>query len=158
MLPDSPSESTVRVLRQFRIIFNAVRTHFRDVERTAGIGGAQLWALAIIGNQPGIGVTELAAALDIHQSTASNLVRALASRQLIATTQSTLDRRAICMRILDAGSEILAAAPTPFRGVLPDALERMDGERLARLELDLAALIEALGIKDDAGQRPLADL
>lgn len=40
-----PPEASTRVLRQFRIVFNAVRSHFRQVEREAGIGGAQLWAL-----------------------------------------------------------------------------------------------------------------
>ncbi|HBZ08040.1 MAG TPA: MarR family transcriptional regulator, partial [Massilia sp.] len=71
-----------RVLRQFRIVFNAVKNHFRQVERDAGLGGAQLWALSVIAQSPGIGVTDLARALDIHQSTASNLVRALGSRGL----------------------------------------------------------------------------
>ncbi|HAV36987.1 MAG TPA: MarR family transcriptional regulator, partial [Massilia sp.] len=50
-------------LRQFRIVFNAVKNHFRQVERDAGLGGAQLWALSVIAQSPGIGVTDLARAL-----------------------------------------------------------------------------------------------
>ncbi|HWJ96252.1 MAG TPA: MarR family transcriptional regulator, partial [Telluria sp.] len=58
-LPDSAEElvPATRVLRQFRIVFNAVKTHFRQVEREAGVGGAQLWALSVIERTPGIGVT-----------------------------------------------------------------------------------------------------
>jgi len=37
-LPSAPSST--RVLRQFRVVFNAVKTHFRQVEREAGVGGA----------------------------------------------------------------------------------------------------------------------
>ena len=48
--------SSTRVLRQFRVVFNAVKTHFRQVEREAGVGGAQLWALSVIDRRPGIGV------------------------------------------------------------------------------------------------------
>ena len=36
------------VLGQFRSIFAAVRTHFARVEKAVGIGGAQVWALALI--------------------------------------------------------------------------------------------------------------
>lgn len=66
-----------RVLRRFRLVFNAVKTHFQQVEKRTGLGGAQLWALSIIRQRPDIGVGDLANAMDIHQSTASNLVRAL---------------------------------------------------------------------------------
>lgn len=61
-------EPAARVLRQFRVVFNAVRTHFRAVEKQAGVAGAQLWALSVAGQRPGLGVSELARAMDIHQS------------------------------------------------------------------------------------------
>jgi len=71
-------EPAARVLRRFRLVFNAVKAHFQQVERSAGVGGAQLWALSIIREHPGRGVNDLARAMDVKQSTASNLVRALA--------------------------------------------------------------------------------
>ncbi|MET0982878.1 MAG: helix-turn-helix domain-containing protein, partial [Telluria sp.] len=94
-----------RVLRQFRIVFNSVKTHFRQVERDAGLGGAQLWALSVIAGSPGIGVTELARALDIHQSTASNLVRTLTGRGLISAAREGQDRRGVALRVLPAADE-----------------------------------------------------
>lgn len=45
-----------QVLRQFRVIFNAVKVHFRQVERESGLGGAQVWALSVVAESPGIGV------------------------------------------------------------------------------------------------------
>lgn len=155
---DSPPENAVRVLRQFRIVFNAVRNHFRQVERVTGIGGAQLWALAVVSDNPGVGVTELANALDVHQSTASNLVRALATRKLIETRQSASDRRAVSLHVTATGATLLQSAPGPFSGILPAALAQMKPAQLARLERDLATLIEALTPDDEAGQTPLADL
>ena len=104
----------MRVLRQFRIVFNAVKTHFRQVERDAGIGGAQLWALSVIQSTPDIGMNGLSRALDIHQSTASNLIKGLIERGLMATVRSSTDRRAVTLRILPAGSAILDKAPAPF--------------------------------------------
>ena len=72
-----------QVLRQFRVVFAEVRHHFQQIEKQVGIGGAQVWALSIIGQRPGLGMAELAAAMDVHQSTASNLVRQLLKRGLM---------------------------------------------------------------------------
>ncbi|MFS2002855.1 MarR family winged helix-turn-helix transcriptional regulator [Duganella sp. CT11-25] len=149
---------TTRVLRQFRIVFNAVKTHFRNVEKAAGIGGAQLWALSVVQQQPGIGVGELARALDVHQTTASNLVKNLAAHGLIAMDRSGPDRRTASMTLLPAGQVRLAHAPMPFAGVLPDALSTLDSQTLARLEHDLGILITALQAGTTGENTPLSDL
>jgi len=155
-----PAESAelapeTRVLRQFRIVFNSIKSHFRQVERDAGLGGAQLWALSVIAQAPGIGVTELARALDIHQSTASNLVRTLASRGLITSAREGQDRRGVALRALPAADAVLQRAPQPFVGVLPDALASLDAQTLERLEADLAALIRVLDTDHADPQEPL---
>lgn len=147
-----------RVLRQFRIVFNSVKTHFRQVEREAGVGGAQLWALSVIERRPGIGVTELARELDIHQSTASNLIKTLSERGLASAAREGLDRRSVSLRILPAGQEVLKSAPMPFAGVLPDALSSLDEATLARLEQDLGKLIALLEADEAGGKVPLAQL
>jgi DNA-binding MarR family transcriptional regulator len=158
--PDTAPDSAapMRVLRQFRIVFNAVKTHFRQVEREAGLGGAQLWALSVIERHPGIGATGLARELDIHQSTASNLVRALVGRGYVATAREGADRRNVALRVQPAGLELLRSAPLPFAGVLPDALAGLDPATLARMEQDLGRLIETLGADPEAGKVPLAQL
>jgi DNA-binding MarR family transcriptional regulator len=147
-----------KVLRQFRIVFNAVKTHFRNVEKAAGIGGSQLWALSVIQQRPGIGVGELARALDVHQTTASNLVKALALQGLIAQGKTGSDRRAVTMTLLPSGEARLTQAPMPFAGVLPDALASMDAATLARLEQDLNTLILALEAGNAGAHTPLSDL
>jgi DNA-binding MarR family transcriptional regulator len=119
-------DASMQVLRQFRQIFNAVKTHFRQVESRAGLGGAQVWALGLIGETQGIGVTELARRMDVHQSTASNLVRALLDKELIATTKDDVDRRTVQLWTLPAGAQALRASPGPFEGVLPGALKSLD--------------------------------
>ncbi|MCD2519586.1 MarR family winged helix-turn-helix transcriptional regulator [Massilia sp. G4R7] len=152
------SGAPMRVLRQFRVVFNAVKTHFRQVEREAGLGGAQLWALSVIDRQPGIGATVLARELDIHQSTASNLVRALVERGFVSASREGLDRRTVALRVTPEGLAVLRAAPLPFAGVLPDALASLDEATLLRLEQDLGRLIAELAADDEAAQLPLAQL
>jgi DNA-binding MarR family transcriptional regulator len=163
MIPRMPTTRTSRaaaepaahVLRRFRIVFNAVKSHFREVEKKAGVGGAQLWALAVVRDQPGIGVSELARAMDIHQSTASNLIRSLVETEMLATEKNGPDRRAVQLRVLPAGARVLKRAPGPFAGVLPQALASLDQQTLKRMDRDLGKLIEALGADERAAGLPL---
>jgi DNA-binding MarR family transcriptional regulator len=157
--PSTPSTPpATRVLRQFRVVFNAVKTHFRQVEREAGVGGAQLWALSVIERRPGIGVTELARELDIHQSTASNLIKGLVERGLVATSREGIDRRSVSLRIQPDGAEVLRSAPLPFAGVLPDALSALDAATLERLEHDLGKVIALLEADESSGNVLLSQM
>jgi DNA-binding MarR family transcriptional regulator len=156
--PDVRSEPAVRVLRRFRLVFNAVKTHFQQVEKKAGVGGAQIWALSVVRAHPGIGVNALAAAMDIHQTTASNLVKSLVTVQMLAAEKNGVDRRTVQLRVLPAGLRVLRKAPGPFAGVLPEALARLDAGTLGRLDEDLALLILELGVDDKAAGIPLAQM
>ncbi len=151
-------EAAVSVLRRFRLVFNAVKTHFRQVEKQAGLGGAQVWALSLIDARPDIGVGALAAAMDIHQTTASNLVKSLIAANLVASHRDGPDRRAVHLRIQPAGRSVLRRVPGPFAGVLPDALSRLDPETLHRLDNDLAELIEILQTDERGARIPLAQM
>ena len=162
--PSPPAEPlsipATQVLRQFRMVFNAVKTHFQQMEEKAGIGGAQVWALSIVAQQPGVGMGALGQAMDIHQSTTSNLVKTLVQRELLRTERDDRDRRAVRLFITPAGRRILRQTPAPWSSVLHEALGHMDESSLRRLEKDLGALIKLLG-KDAnarAARTPLADM
>ncbi len=155
--PD-PDAAAGRVLQQFRVVFNAVKTHFQQVERKAGVGGAQVWALSIIRDRPGIGVNELALALNIKQPTASNLVRNLAQQSLIEVRREGPDRRAVQLHPTEDGHKVLKRAPGPFAGVLPEALAGLDPQTLAQLEVNLTALIQHLGADARGATIPLAHM
>jgi MarR family transcriptional regulator, organic hydroperoxide resistance regulator len=166
LLPGTPSgdveatsdEEAMKVLRRFRLVFNAVKAHFREVEREAGIGGAQLWALSVVKASPGIAVTALARAMDVHQSTASNLVKGLLALGLVETHRSSADRRAALLKATAAGTRLLRKAPGPFSGVLPEALRQLDRATLQRLDADLGTLLAVLQTDHKAAKTPLAQM
>jgi DNA-binding MarR family transcriptional regulator len=149
------ADPAARVLRRFRLVFNTVRSHFRAVETKAGISGAQLWALSVVHAHPGIGVSELARAMDVHQSTASNLLRPLVDKELVVADRGGEDRRAVQLHATPRAGRVLAKAPGPFTGVLPQALGRLDQATLARLDRDLARLIAELGGDERDANVPL---
>ena len=154
----NPGDSAAQALRQFRVLFNSVRTHFRQVEKETGLGGAQVWALSLIQKSPGLGVGEVAAGMDIHQSTASNLIKVLLKKQLITLNKSAIDKRVVELRVTPEGKKALKKMPGPFEGVLPDALRRLDDTALANLNRELAKLVRLLEADEGAGNIPLAQL
>ncbi|HEY8049828.1 MAG TPA: MarR family transcriptional regulator [Ramlibacter sp.] len=149
------SQAAVLVLRQLRLVFNTVKGHFREVEKKTGVAGAQVWALAVLRDQPGIGVSELAAALDIHQSTASNLLKPLIEAGMIVAERAEDDRRALKLRVASRGLAVLRKAPGPETGVLPAALAKLDLGTLGRLEEDLEGLIGLLHADKRAAKLPI---
>jgi DNA-binding MarR family transcriptional regulator len=147
-----------KVLRRFRVVFNAVRTHFRQMEKQVGLGGAQVWALSVIKAHPGIGMGGVAADMDIHQSTASNLIKTLLGKELISLEKSPDDKRNVRLKILPAGTRVLKKVSGPFEGVLPMALGSLSEQTLQRLNEDLGQLIEVLNVDEAAEETPLANI
>jgi len=151
-------QAAIQVLRQFRQVFNAVKSHFQQVEKTVGMGGAQVWALSVVRDHPGIGTGALAKAMSIHQSTASNLVRGLIDREMVVARKQGADRRAVQLNLLPAGARVLKNAPGPFAGLLPDALKALPSDTLARLQGDLAQLIVMIDADESGASIPLSAL
>jgi DNA-binding MarR family transcriptional regulator len=149
------SPQAVRVLRQFRVVFNSVRKHFRATERKAGVSGAHVWALSLVQEHPQIAVGGLAHAMDVHQSTASNLVRLLLAEGLVAAERDPTDKRAVRLTISPKGRRILRSAPNPYEGVLPEALQELQSTTLRRMERDLAELIAILDPDQSGAHVPL---
>lgn len=145
------------ILRQFRIVFNAVKTHFQQVETLAGASGAQVWALHVINERPGLRISELARAMDIRQPTASIFVKGLAAQELVTVRRDGQDRRAVQLHATSAGRKLLRKAPGPFAGVLPQAIAELDEQTLAQLEVSLGALIRKLDTDDRGATIPLAE-
>ena len=138
----------LEVLEQFRIIVKTIRRHYQDVERRAGLTGAQLWALAQVAQNPGSKVGELARALAIHQSTASNLLRRLEALELVARERQSHDQRQVKLFATKKGLQLLKAAPRPLIGVLQQALSDLPRGSLQVLHIHLGKVISAMKAKD----------
>jgi len=152
-------EQAAEVLRQFRVIFRSVKKHFQVVERKCGIGGSQLWALVTIAGTPGIRVSDLARTLSVHQSTASNLVEQMVRLGLIVRERDEDDHRVVRLNATPRGSALIARAPQPLVGLLPDALSQLTRHELETLHTALARLLGVMQLRDESAvHTPLADL
>ena len=150
---------SLQVLKKFRIIYGSVRQHFREVERTCGVSGSQVWVMQEIANFSGIGISELAERLSIHQSTCSQLVEKLVARKLIIKERSKKDQRRVGLRLSANAAKLILKAPGPVEGVLPEALRTLSTETIQSLDASLKKVINQLQIKDDKmAEEPLSEL
>lgn len=157
-LDATPVDAKANVLRQFRIVFGAVRSHFKQIEKLVGLGGAQVWALSVVQKNPGLSLGELARRLDVHQSTASNLIKVLTTKGLVQMEKDTLDKRQLHLNVTDQAVRLLAQVPGPVEGLLPHALARLPQSSLETLQEELSALIKVLKADESAAGIPLAEL
>jgi DNA-binding MarR family transcriptional regulator len=150
---------TLDVLKKFRLIYGSVRHHFRQVEETCGVSASQVWMLHELQSAPGIGVSDLAHRLSIHQTTCSQLVEKLVARGYVEKTRSELDQRRVGLTITREAVNVLKHAPGPAEGLLPEALMRLSDATLQSLTTQLGRLIDGLQLQDaQAANKLLADL
>jgi len=151
--------NALEVLKQFRLIYGSVRQHFRRIESACGVSGSQLWLMQEIESAPGIGVSELARRLSIHQTTCSQLVEKLVSRRYVRKSRSTQDQRRVGLTLTPRAAQALKRAPGPAEGVLPEALAELPNAALHSLSSQLRKVIAELRLRDEkSAGRPLADL
>lgn len=144
------------VLQRFRVLIRTAQRHSQWIERQSGVTGAQLWALQELLEEPGLRVGELAKRMALHQSTASNMIDKLESSGLVSKERTSADQRVVRLSLTEAGRELLARAPSPARGVLPEALRLLDDEALARLQGELDGLLKQIKDLDEGfGMQPL---
>ncbi len=151
--------NALEVLKQFRLIYGSVRQHSRRIEAACGVSGSQLWLMQEIESTPGIGVSELARRLSIHQTTCSQLVEKLVSRRYVRKSRSTQDQRRVGLTLTTGAADALKQAPGPAEGVLPEALAELPDAILHSLSSQLRKVIAKLRLRDEkSAGRPLADL
>ena len=83
--------ASLDVLQQLRAVIRLVGNHSTHVERATGVTGTQLGALHQIAQADGLSVGELAGRLQVHQTTASNLLHRMEAASLVRKGRSSND-------------------------------------------------------------------
>lgn len=153
---DAKTVTPLSVLQRFRVLIRTAQRHSQWIERQSGVTGAQLWAIQELAEAPGMRVGELAACMALHQSTASNMIDKLESAGLIRKERNSADQRVVRLYLTANGEALLSRAPSPARGVLPEALRLLDQETLGKLQEELDGLLLQIKDLDEGfGMQPL---
>jgi DNA-binding MarR family transcriptional regulator len=105
----------------------------------------QYRALIVLRNHPGIAVTDLAEALDVHPSTATRLCDRLARKQLIRRAQGTQDRRSTELHLAADGRRLIERVTDRRRRDLAAIAAKLPDDVRARAVEALVAFAEAAG-------------
>jgi len=144
------------ILKKLRIVIRAAQRHSLWIEKQCGVSGAQLWMMQELHDQPGLRVGELASKLAIHQTTASNLLDALRKRGYVVKERDSDDQRVVNLKLSEDGEQVLLMAPTPARGLLPEAIMNLDEESLQQLDKGLQGLLGSINQLDEGfGMLPM---
>jgi DNA-binding MarR family transcriptional regulator len=144
-------------LQKIRIVVRAAQQHSLRIEKQCGVSGAQLWVMQELHETPGLRVGDIANRLAIHQTTASNLVRVLEKRAYVVKARDPEDQRVVRLVLSEQGRGLLAQAPKPARGLLPDSLRQMDNDGLRHLNEGLQRLLNSMeAVNDEYGMQPLS--
>lgn len=144
------------VLQRFRVLIRMAQRHSQWIERQSGVTGAQLWALQELHEKPGLRVGELANLMALHQSTASNMIDRLETSEFVRKERTAADQRVVRLYLTDKGSDLLASAPSPVRGILPESLRMLPPDDLVRLQEELDVLLKQVRSMDEGfGMQPV---
>jgi DNA-binding MarR family transcriptional regulator len=111
----------------------------------------QYRALVVVGTRPGVSVSDLAAALAIHPTTATRMCDRLVAKRLLRREHAAGDRRAVELHVTAAGRRLL-------QGVV-DRRKRDLAVIVARLGSDVAAdAVRALDSFAEAAGEVSSDL
>ena len=84
------------------------------------------------------------------------MVDRLETAGLLRKERTSVDQRVVRLYLTEEGAALLGRAPSPARGVLPEALRLMDEEGLASLQSELDKLLRQIKNLDEGfGMQPL---
>lgn len=126
------------------MIVQHAQEHSALIKKKTGISGAQLWLVQEVADASGSRVGEVASRMSLKSVTVSNLIEPLLSAGIIVKEQDLKDRRSFLLYLTPKGKKLLARAPQPTRGILPDTLGNLDPRSLREVNRALDVLLEGL--------------
>ena len=146
--PDTPTAPR-SIMDSLRRIVQAIRKSSAQSQRATGLTGAQSFVLRQIGSHDGLSLNDLAALTATHQSTMSEVVRRLESKDLVVRDKSPTDGRRLELRLTPPGRLALDDGQPTTQERLVLAIATLPTETITQLANGLERLIEAAGLSDN---------
>jgi DNA-binding MarR family transcriptional regulator len=143
-VPPPPGADVSAIVGGLRRVVRALELYSQEVRRDFGLTAPQLWALKTLGRTGPLTVNDLAAALHVHQSSASLLVNRLERRGLVRRLRRPEDRRFVRIEPTDRALALMTEAPEPAQGRLLHGLCGMPPARLRNIRRAVEDLVGAM--------------
>jgi DNA-binding MarR family transcriptional regulator len=132
------------VVNGLRRIVRAIELYSKEVFKSFGLTGPQLWALKTLHRRGSLATTDLALALAVQPSSLSVLVDRLERRRLVRRVRPREDRRFVEVMLTPKGAALAAKAPEAAQGRLLHGLYRLSPRELRVVHRSVDTLVELM--------------
>lgn len=137
-----------RIARILRLLgeYDEARKKYQKVLHKGGwrVTGPQVGVLRIVAQRQGISISELAANMSIHITTAEGYAKRLARLGYVRLERDPVDRRRQLVYLTELGAKILAEVPLGFKSLLVHNLKKAGIQEQETLLKGLEIMIKYL--------------
>jgi DNA-binding MarR family transcriptional regulator len=144
----SAASDVTEIIKGLRRIVRSLELYSREVNRTYGLTGPQLWALKTLHRDGPLTPNQIAEALAVDPSSVSNLLRRLENSGFIARERGVSDLRSFTIRLTPSGSALAARAPEPAQGGLLHGLRALPPARVRSVRKAIDTLVDAMEVSN----------
>ena len=152
MTESTPEPIETRIATGLEKLAQALRAHAWSDAMPRGLTPTQGRILAFLADRPGVRLGDLAEEIGVRPATASDAVRVLEDKGLVAKSRHPADRRVLQLGLTDSGRE-LSDATSRWPKLLADATAELTAEEKAVL---LRAVVRMIRQLQESGRIPVA--
>ena len=151
------SELRSDIIDNLRKIFQVLHEYSKEVERSCGLTGAQLWAIKILNEGNPLRVSDLARRMYLHPATVVGIIDRLHNQGLVQRTRSKKDRREVIIQLTPQGEILVDSSPEVAQGLLAVGLENSNYNQLVEINKSLKRLVSIFGLNGTLPRLILSD-
>lgn len=145
--PPIPSENyELRILQSLRRIIRAIETHSQSLNQQHQVTGPQLACLLALKGE-GLTITKLAQTVFLSPSTVVGIVDRLIDKGLVSRERGRQDRRQVLVALTEAGTTLIASAPSPLQQTLAAGLRQLPQSEQVGITRALETVVELMNAR-----------
>ena len=142
----SPTDAAAMAMDALRRIVGSLRSADAVSEALLGVSAAQLFVLRELAKTEALTVGELAQRTATAQSSVSEVVARLASKELVVRQRSAIDRRRVDVSLSESGRALVQRADETVQEKLLTGFSRLPGSRQTATAAGLQSWVAAAGL------------
>jgi DNA-binding MarR family transcriptional regulator len=152
-------DQEAEALKALRSLFWAAQEDYRQLEQATGLSSAEVRALTLVAQHPGLTVSALASKMRLSLPSISNMLRHLVASGLVTRTRLEKDQRTVLLHATAQAQTQLSQSRGGGSGLLKTLIDELDDNGLQQLNGGLRAMLTQLGTqKLDADPLPVTAL
>lgn len=129
---------------QMLSLLRRIESDMKGMDHPHKMSGSQLWAFCLIAAHPGMRISDMAEAMHIHHSSASNLLDKIEARGLIRRERHARDSRVVRLWLTEQGRILEQETSAPVQVRFRQALEVLEPSDRAKVSAALTRVLLAV--------------